>query len=68
LQEPYIENGILKGVILPRWNELPEINKKDVLKQMLQTAGQKGCQKVQLVEVSNKTVGSAAPNDIQILE
>lgn len=67
LQEAHIENGTLKGVILPRWNELLDDNKKDILKQMLDTGGQKGYDKVQLVDSSNKTVAIAAPGDIQIL-
>ncbi|HLM61827.1 MAG TPA: hypothetical protein VK308_13560, partial [Pyrinomonadaceae bacterium] len=68
LQEAQIENGTLRGVILPKWNELLEDYKKNLLQQMLSVGGQKGFEKVHLVDISNKTVATAAPNDIRLMK
>ena len=68
LEEARIENGALKGVVLPTWNQLLDDQKKDLMKQMLRLGGQKGYNKVQLVDKSNKTVASAEEGNIQVLE
>lgn len=67
LEEAHLENGTLKGVVLPIWNQLIEDQQKDILKQMLRLGGQKGYEKVELVDKSNKLVGSAAAGNIQVL-
>ena len=68
LEEAALENGTLKGVVLPVWSQLLDDQKKDILKQMQRLGGQKGYDKVLLVNKAGKSVASAAEGSIQLLE
>ncbi len=60
LSEAVVEEGTLKGVVLPSWNHFTAEKKKDVLKQIVSFGAEKGFGKVQLDNKDGKMVGSAA--------
>ena len=68
LEEAALENGTLKGTVSPVWNQMLDDQKKDILKQMQRLGGQKGYDKVVLIDKANKPIASASEGNIQILE
>lgn len=68
LEKADIVSGTLQGKVLPKWSEMIEDEKKNVLKQMLKLGDAKGYVKVELIDRNNKPVASAANGSVFVLD
>ena len=68
LETADIKNGTLNGVVLPKWNQLTDDEKKSVLKQMLKVGDAEGFIKVELFDKADKPLASAANGNVFVLD
>ena len=66
VREAQINNDTFTGIVQPSWNNLSREKKEQILKKILSIAGDKGFKNVQLQDGTNKTVGLAKPDKIEI--
>lgn len=66
IQTARINGETFSASVLPAWNNLPDSRKEEILKKIVSIGGDKGFNKVQLVNNEGKIVGLASPEKVDI--
>jgi hypothetical protein len=66
IQTASIKSEIFTAIVLPSWNNLASEKKEELLKKIMSIGGDKGFQKVQLLNTEGKIVGFASPEKVEV--
>ncbi len=66
IQSASIKSEIFTATVLPAWNNLASDKKEELLKKIMSIGGDKGFQKVQLLNGEGKIVGFASPEKVEV--
>ena len=68
LQEAWIEDGTLRGLVLPEWSKMTSEDRKQALHTMLTFGNEKGYHRIELINNKNQKIGIADDGGVFVVQ